>query len=54
MMERDRHGLPATVVRSIRRLLSEGRSHSDIAELYGLSRETITAINNNRSHKTVE
>ena len=52
MKERERHGLPTTVVRSIRNLLSSGRSHSDIAHLYGVSRETITAINNRRSHKT--
>lgn len=51
MVERNRHGLPATVVRSIRKLLQEGRSHSSIAELYGVSREAITAINNKRSPK---
>jgi|TARA_R100000093_G_C1936353_1_gene70482 hypothetical protein len=51
MKERERHGLPTTVVRAIRRLLSEGGTHKDIANLYGVSRETITAINNGRSHK---
>jgi len=51
MVERDRHGLSGTVVRSIRKLLEEGRTHSSIAELYGVSRETITALNNKRSPK---
>jgi len=51
MKERERHGLPATVVRAIKTLLSDGQTHSTIAKLYGVSRETITAINNGRSHK---
>jgi DNA-binding XRE family transcriptional regulator len=54
MMDRDRHGMPATVVRAIRKLIKAGRSHEDIAELYGVARETITAINNMRSHRRVE
>lgn len=52
MMERDRHGVPKTVLRAIRKLLGEGRTHRSIAELYGLSRETVTAINRGRSHKS--
>ena len=52
MKERQRHGLPTTVVRAIRHLLDSGRSHTDIAELYGVARETITAINTGRSHST--
>lgn len=51
MKERDRHGMPRTVVRNIRRLLDQGRPHQEIADLYGCSRETITAINNDRAHK---
>lgn len=51
MVERDRHGLPATVIRAIRRLLQEGKTHIEISKLYGVSRETVTAINNNRSPK---
>ena len=51
MMERERHGIPKTVLRAIKKLLAEGRSHTQIADLYGLSRETITAINTGRSHK---
>jgi hypothetical protein len=50
MVDRDRHGLPKTVVRAIRRLLEEGRTHKAIADLYGVSRETVTAINNDRVH----
>lgn len=49
MKERERHGLPRTVVRAILKLLTDGRAHADIAELYGVSRETITAINNGRT-----
>ena len=45
MKERERHGLPRTVLRAIRKLLTEERTHQEIAELYGVSRETITAIN---------
>ena len=51
MKERDRHGLPKIVVRAILKLLSENKTHKEIAELYGVSRETITAINTGRSHK---
>jgi len=51
MVERDRHGLSKVIIRNIRKLLSEGRSHSNIAELYGISRENVTAINNNRTRK---
>jgi|TARA_R110000822_G_scaffold300834_2_gene424368 DNA-binding XRE family transcriptional regulator len=48
MRNRDRHGLPKTVIRSIRKLLDNKKTHQHIAELYGVSRETITAINNGR------
>ena len=48
MKERDRHGLPKTVVRAILKLLQDGKTHRSIADLYGVSRETITAINNGR------
>lgn len=49
MKERERHGLPKTVVRAILKLLKDGRSHKSIAQLYGVSRETITAIHNRRT-----
>ena len=48
MKERDRHGLPRTVVRAIHRLLEGTNTHQEIADLYGVSRETITGINNGR------
>jgi hypothetical protein len=51
MMARQRHGLPHTVVRNIRRLLSEGRSQSEVAELYGVSRETVSAIKVKRVYR---
>ena len=47
---RSRGGLPAPVVRAIRRLLDRGETHADIADLYGVSRTTITAIANNVTH----
>jgi hypothetical protein len=50
MKERDRHGLPIIVVRAIRRLLDEGKTQKEIAILYGVSRETISAIATGRNH----
>jgi hypothetical protein len=56
MKERDRHGLPAIVVRAIQKLLAKGDTQASIAELYGVSRETISAINTgrNKEHITKE
>ena len=51
MEQRDRHGLPKTVVRAIRALLDKGRTQEAIAELYGVSREAISAIATKRVHK---
>jgi len=51
MTERSRHGQSHHVIKNIRKLLAEGRTHKSIAELYGMSRENITAINNDRSYK---
>ena len=53
MVQRQRHGMPKTVVRAIRTLLDQGRTQQDIADLYGVARETISAIATQRSHKTV-
>ena len=50
MTERQRHGLPHHVVKAIRRLLSEGRTQTEVAELYGVARETVSAIATGRSH----
>jgi hypothetical protein len=52
MKERDRHGLPRTVVRAIHKLLKGTATHQEIADLYGVSRETITGINNGRGKST--
>jgi hypothetical protein len=49
MKERERHGLNRTVVRAILKLLENGRSHKSVAQLYGISREAITAIHNGRT-----
>jgi len=49
MKERERHGLNRTVVRAILKLLEDGRSHKSVAQLYGVSREAITAIHNRRT-----
>lgn len=48
MKERERHGLPKTVVRSIRKLLNENKTQQEIAELYGVSRECISSISTGR------
>lgn len=50
MTARQRHGLPHHVVKNIRKLLSEGRTQQVIAELYGVSRETVSAIATQRAH----
>jgi DNA-binding XRE family transcriptional regulator len=54
MKERERHGLPHHTIRAIRRLLNAGRTHQEIAELYGVSRQTITAINNDERYQHVK
>ncbi len=54
MKERERHGLPKTVVRAIRRLIAEGRTQADIAALYGFSRETVSAIATRRVYDHVK
>lgn len=44
MKERERHGLPHHTVRAIRKLADAGRPHSEIADLYGIGRSTVTEI----------
>lgn len=51
MVDRQRHGMPKTVVRAIRTLLDQGRTQQSIADLYGVSREAISAIATQRTHK---
>lgn len=50
MRERDRHGVPAHVVRAIRKLGEQGRTHEQIAELYGISRQAVGDIINGVTH----
>ena len=51
MTLRQRHGLPTNVVLHIVKLLSDGRTQQDIADLYGVSRETVSAIATGRVYK---
>jgi hypothetical protein len=53
MMKRERHGLPRSVVRAIRTLIDSGRTQQEIATLYGVSRETVSAIATQRVYKKV-
>lgn len=53
MKERERHGLSHFVVRNIKRLLAQGRPQEEIAALYGVSRETISAIATGRVYSHV-
>lgn len=54
MMERERHGLPRSVIKAIRRLLDAGRTHAEIAELYGVSRQTVTELHRGRTYVHIE
>ena len=54
MTSHERHGLPKTVVNAIRTLLEQGRLQQDIADLYGISRENVSAIATNRTYKRSE
>jgi predicted transcriptional regulator len=53
MTDRQRHGMPATVVRAIRKLLAEGRTQQEIATLYGIAPSTVSALAVQRSHQHV-
>lgn len=53
MTSRQRHGLPHSVVKAIKTLIERGRTQQDIADLYGVSRELISAIANNRVYSHV-
>jgi DNA-binding XRE family transcriptional regulator len=53
-VERQRHGLPHSVVQAIRKLLAQGQTQLAIAELYGVSRETISAIATGRTYQQVK
>lgn len=51
MVSRQRHGLPRIVVRAILSLLDRGVIQQEIADLYGISREAVSAIATGRSHR---
>ena len=53
MLDRERFGLPKAVVRAIRKLLAEGRTQTAIADIYGISRETVSAIATGRQYSHV-
>ena len=54
MTARQRHGLPHNVIRAIRRLIDEGKTQSEIASLYGISRESVSAIATERVYRHVD
>lgn len=54
MKQRERHGLPHTAVRAIKKLLADGFEHKVIAERFGISRTMVTSINLGRSYSHVE
>ena len=51
MKERERHGMPKTVVRAILKLIETGKTQQEIADLYGISREAVSAINTGRNKR---
>jgi len=53
MTLRERHGLPTNTVKYIRRLIRERRKQSDIAELFGISRELVSAIATGRVYRHI-
>jgi predicted XRE-type DNA-binding protein len=53
MTARQRHGIPATQVQAIMRLISQGKKQQEIADLYGVSRETISGIATGRTYKHI-
>ena len=54
MKQRQRHGLTHHAVRAIRRLLATGHTQQEIADNFGVSRETVSAIANDRLYQHVK
>jgi DNA-binding XRE family transcriptional regulator len=54
MKERNRHGLTRNAVKGIRRLLDKGRTQQEIADLYGVSQTSISAIAQRRTYAHIE
>jgi transcriptional regulator len=51
MTLRERHGMSANMIKQIMRLLNEGRTQQEIADLFGCSREAISSIATGRAYK---
>jgi len=54
MMDRERFGLSVVAVTRIRAMLASGRTQQEIADLHGVSRETVSAIATGRTYKQQE
>jgi hypothetical protein len=54
MTSRERHGLTHHAVKAIRRALASGQTQQAIADLFGVSRENISAIATGRTYKHVK
>lgn len=53
MMLRSRHGMTRHMLLRIRKLLAEGRHQDDIAELYGISQATVSAVNTKKTYSLI-
>lgn len=53
MKQREQHGLPHHTVKAIRKSVANGNTHKDVAKLYGISSENVSAIVNKRSYAHV-
>ena len=54
MKKREQHGLPHHTVKAIRKSVENGNKHKEVAELFGISVENVSAIVNRRSYGHVE
>lgn len=54
MTSRERHGLTHHAVKAIRRALASGQTQQTIADLFGVSRENISAIATGRTYKHIK
>ena len=53
MKKRERHGLPHNTVKAIRKSVENGQTHKQVADLFGISPENVSAIITGRSYKHV-
>jgi hypothetical protein len=54
MTDRQRHGLPTNVIKAIRNLIAKGETQQVIADRFGVSRETVSAIATRRVYNHVD